>query len=265
MKISAYLIQQITPYITGDANPPRRTGPELIALFNKYGGRDIYDELGLPDIGKKNGQRPSRKEYVEARLNDLLNKPELRELLNQIIGDLVKNEYTLAGLNKIFNAEGYNITKSAGQYSIEGGIIDKRKPVINEAYFQDIQSKILRALDGAQVSIRVAMAWFTNETLFAKLVEKSNMGVDVQVAIYDDGVNKKHGVDIALLPHKMIKKGTRGGLMHDKFCVIDNQTVITGSYNWTDNAEFRNDENISVQYDPEQATRYSVEYRRLTT
>ena len=53
--------------------------------------------------------------------------------------------------------------------------------------------------------------------------------------------------------------------MHDKFCVIDNQVVITGSYNWTTNAEFKNDENITVQKDPEQATIYTLEYKRLTT
>jgi len=62
----------------------------------------------------------------------------------------------------------------------------------------------------------------------------------------------------------MIRRGSRGGLMHDKFCVIDNQIVITGSYNWTDNAEFKNDENVTVQRDPSQATLYSEEYRRLT-
>jgi phosphatidylserine/phosphatidylglycerophosphate/cardiolipin synthase-like enzyme len=52
--------------------------------------------------------------------------------------------------------------------------------------------------------------------------------------------------------------------MHDKFCVIDNQVVVTGSYNWTNNAEFRNDENITIEHDQAQATRFSVEYRRLT-
>lgn len=52
--------------------------------------------------------------------------------------------------------------------------------------------------------------------------------------------------------------------MHDKFCVIDNQRVITGSYNWSDNAEYKNDENISIQNDPDSATRYSLEFRRLT-
>jgi phosphatidylserine/phosphatidylglycerophosphate/cardiolipin synthase-like enzyme len=107
------------------------------------------------------------------------------------------------------------------------------------------------------------MAWFTNEDLLDKLVEKQKQGIDVQVAIYDDVVNRKHGVDLSKVPHTLINKGKRGGLMHDKFCVIDNQIVITGSYNWTNNAETRNDENVTIENDPDQATKFSEEYRRL--
>lgn len=51
--------------------------------------------------------------------------------------------------------------------------------------------------------------------------------------------------------------------MHNKFCVIDNQKVITGSYNWSVNAENKNDENAAVMYDDERASDYSVEFRNL--
>ncbi len=265
MNITAFVIAEIVPFITGDKHHPSRTGRELIALFNKYGARDIYDEKGLPDIGKKNGQRPSRKEYVKARLNDLNNKIELRELLILVFNELEAKESHLNKLNEILNLAKYSVFKNGDELSLQGGIIDNRKPVINEAHFQDIQNRILTSIDNARVSIRVLMAWFTNFTLFNKLIEKHNAGIDVQVAIYDDGVNKKHGVDLSLIPHVRLKRGKRGGLMHDKFCVIDNQIVITGSYNWTNNAEFKNDENVTVENDPEQATRYSEEYRRLTT
>jgi phosphatidylserine/phosphatidylglycerophosphate/cardiolipin synthase-like enzyme len=51
--------------------------------------------------------------------------------------------------------------------------------------------------------------------------------------------------------------------MHNKFCVIDNQKVITGSYNWSKNAENKNDENVAVVYDNDFASDYSVEFKRL--
>lgn len=265
MKLSHYAITELVPFITGDGYSPYRKGPELVKLFNKYGARDVYDELGLPDIGKRNGHRPSRKEYVEGRLLGLSEKHELRELLSHVANEFEYKEVAIKKLNEVLTPEGYNVLEIDGKLVVQGGVINRSKPVVNEAHFQDIQNKILLALDTARVSIRVVMAWFTNEILFEKLLEKSQQGIDVRIAIYDDGINKKHGVDISQLPHKMIKRGARGGLMHDKFCVIDNQIVITGSYNWTDNAEFRNDENVTIEKDPDQATRFSEEYRRLTS
>ena len=264
MTISPYAISKLAPYITGDQSPPKRSGKQLVNLFNKNGMRDVYDELGLPDIKKKSGQRPSRTEYVIKRLEELSGKHELRELLTQVANEFEETEMAIAAFNDILNPETFTVAMGKNGYYIQGGIIDKARPVANEAHFQDIQSRILNALDSARVSVRLVMAWFTNEILFQKLVEKYKSGVDVQIAIYDDGVNRKHGVDISQLPHKKIKRGQRGGLMHNKFCVIDNQIVITGSYNWTDNAEFRNDENITVEKDPSQATEYSVEFNRLT-
>lgn len=217
--------------------------------------------MGLPDIGKKNGQRPSKTEYVKKRLEDLSNSHYLRELMDRFVND---NQGAISELSEILSPEGYGIVELNGEYKVQGGVVNKAEPVVNEAYFQDIQNRILQALDSAEVSITVVMAWFTNETLFQKLIDKHKQGLDVKIAIYDDGINKKHGVNISQLPHIMIKRGQRGGLMHNKFCVIDNQVVITGSYNWSDNAEFKNDENVTVENDPKQASKYSVEFRRLT-
>lgn len=258
MKITPFAIDGLVTHFMN------RTGPELVKLFNKHGFRDKYDGLGLPDIGKTNGQRPSKTQYVTEHLNQMSAKNDLRAILTEVLNGAAKSVEDIETLNQLLNPEGFSVVQNGDAVSIHGGVVKNMKPVVNEAHFQDIQNRILKALDDAKVSIRVVMAWFTNETLFQKLFQKLNEGIDVQVAIFDDGINKKHGVDVQQLPHVMIKRGQRGGLMHDKFCVIDNQVVITGSYNWSDNAEFRNDENITVEHDTEQATRYSIEYRRLT-
>lgn len=265
MKITPFTIDELIPIINGDGIAPRRSGPQLVRLFNRYGARDVYDEKGLPDIGKSNGWRPARLEYTKFRLQELSGKHELRELLEDVFNQLEDKEGNIEKINEILNPDGYHVTLKDSRIELQGGIIDRRKPVVNESHFQDIQNRILNTLDNAKVSIRVVMAWFTNDLLFAKLVEKHEQGIDVKVAIYDDGINRKHGIDISKVPHDLLKRGMRGGLMHDKFCVVDNQVVITGSYNWTNNAEFKNDENITIEKDPEQATRYSEEYRRLTT
>lgn len=143
------------------------------------------------------------------------------------------------------------------------GIVDNSTAVENEAHFIGIQDKILNTLEEARVSILLAMSWFTNVVLLEKLVQKQNAGVDVKVVIFEDGINGKYGVDLTQLNAVRKIKGNRGGVMHDKFCVIDNQVVITGSYNWTVNAETRNDENVTIQRDPKSATDYSVKFNEL--
>lgn len=142
------------------------------------------------------------------------------------------------------------------------GVIADRKPVRNDAYFNLIADKIIKDLDKARVSIHVCIAWFTNQNIADKLVEKYKQGIDVKVIFYDDHTNSKFGVNIDVIPFKAVR-GSRGGLMHNKYCVIDNQIVITGSYNWSENAEKKNDENTAVMYDYDRASDYSVEFRKM--
>lgn len=125
---------------------------------------------------------------------------------------------------------------------------EKRMTTRNEAYFAGIEDKIMRALDEAVATIDVCVAWFTNQNLREKLLEKSNDGVEVRVIIYKDGVNKSAGVDLSGLNHKEYR-GERGGILHDKFCVIDNVHTICGSYNWTKNAENKNDEDATFHFE----------------
>lgn len=257
MKLSDYAILEFAKLIKD-----LYTGPELVSIFNKWGSRDIYDNLGLPDIGKRNGQRPSKTEYVHARLLGLNDTPNLQNIITDM---LVGFDNIVTDVNSIIAPEHYNICNNDGNLVVLGCVdkdgMDKAEV---DAHFTEIQNIILQELQNARVSIIVVMAWFTNDVLAKKLIEKYNEGLDVKVAIYNDGVNQRYGVDLGeIVLHRI--RAPHGGIMHDKFCVIDNQVVITGSYNWSTNAEFRNEENISVIRNNQTASDYSVKYRELVT
>jgi competence ComEA-like helix-hairpin-helix protein len=55
----------------------------------------------------------------------------------------------------------------------------------------------------------------------------------------------------------------KGDLLHDKFAVIDNKTVITGSHNWSEAANNGNDETLIVIENPTVAAHYQREFNRL--
>ena len=51
--------------------------------------------------------------------------------------------------------------------------------------------------------------------------------------------------------------------MHNKFAIIDNRILLTGSYNWTFSANHRNDENLMVIDDPDVIARYQNYFEKL--
>lgn len=55
-----------------------------------------------------------------------------------------------------------------------------------------------------------------------------------------------------------------GDLLHHKFGIVDRQTVITGSHNWTDAANIGNDETVLIIYNQTVAAHYVREFERLS-
>jgi phosphatidylserine/phosphatidylglycerophosphate/cardiolipin synthase-like enzyme len=51
--------------------------------------------------------------------------------------------------------------------------------------------------------------------------------------------------------------------MHHKVYIIDDRTVIAGSYNFTASAEEDNDENLLIIDDPALAAAYTEEFNRV--
>jgi phosphatidylserine/phosphatidylglycerophosphate/cardiolipin synthase-like enzyme len=55
-----------------------------------------------------------------------------------------------------------------------------------------------------------------------------------------------------------------GDLLHHKFAIIDRQTVITGSHNWSNAANYHNDETLLIiQNNPTVAAHFDLEFNRL--
>lgn len=138
---------------------------------------------------------------------------------------------------------------------------------MNRPYFNNIRKEIINVLDNAKQSVMVAMAWFTNDEIFEALLSCRKRNVEVSLILMDDMINHADfGVDF----NKFIDAGGHFYLffkdikmMHNKFCIIDHEVTITGSYNWTNYAEIRNCENIIISKETEIARKYVEEFDRL--
>ncbi len=136
-----------------------------------------------------------------------------------------------------------------------------------EAIFENIAETIQHEIKQSTQSIYIAVAWFTNRNLFTALVEKSRQGVAVSLMISNDSINKNGTIDFALLASTganvyLIGDG-EAELMHNKFCVVDYNTVINGSYNWSYKAE-SNFENVIITHDDTLlAEQFVNEFKRI--
>ncbi len=132
-----------------------------------------------------------------------------------------------------------------------------------EPHFGDIRSIILENLSNAKFDIYVAVAWFTDKQFFEILMEKSRQGLNVEVVIVNDEINLGNQFNYNLFTEQ-------GGKLfwdnhHHKFCVIDREIVITGSYNWTymANNRLQRENVIVIKHEKELIDKYSIEFRTL--
>lgn len=138
--------------------------------------------------------------------------------------------------------------------------------MIANAYFSNIRKEIITSLSKAKSHIRIAMAWFTNNDLMEVLIELIHEGVQVELILLDDEINHALGADFNRFKQvggNLFLYTKDNKFMHNKYCVIDNSFVITGSYNWTNYAEYRNCENIVISDDSALIESYKEDFLEL--
>jgi hypothetical protein len=135
-------------------------------------------------------------------------------------------------------------------------------------FFNDIQTEIKVRIQESRQSIKIAVAYFTDKEIFKLLCLKAERGVKVELVISAEDVNFSRG---ELKFDDLIDAGgslficimEQRGILHDKFCIIDENILITGSYNWSYQAK-RNLENIMViEDDPKVCQDFLSEYEKI--
>lgn len=128
------------------------------------------------------------------------------------------------------------------------------------------QKAILNAINRAQKSIDVAMYSFTVDALADALISAKDRGLAVRVMV-DKGQSSGLGakVDRLIANGVSVRKVDPPGssLMHHKFAIFDGKTLLTGSYNWSANAEVNSYENASFIRSPELVSAYQGHFDGL--
>jgi phosphatidylserine/phosphatidylglycerophosphate/cardiolipin synthase-like enzyme len=168
-----------------------------------------------------------------------------------------------AEFRKMFEARQFGPSKPKGVphpvITIDGARI--------ETYFSaqdNVASHVADRIRQAQHSIRFLAFSFTEDTIGQAVIQREQAGVSVsgvfertgsQTRFSEYGKMKQAGLDVY--------QDGNPYTMHHKVFVIDDRTTLFGSFNFSDNANRDNDENLLIVDDPGFAQAFSQEFERV--
>lgn len=136
-----------------------------------------------------------------------------------------------------------------------------------ENYFaseSEVARSIARVVARAESEILFMAFSFTNEDIGEAMIERADDGVVVR------GVFEKNGASAASayfndfrrarLDTIEVRKDGNSRIMHHKVIIVDREITIFGSFNFSNNANDNNDENVLIVYDPEFTTAFIDEF-----
>lgn len=130
------------------------------------------------------------------------------------------------------------------------------------------EQAIVDAINNATTTLDIAMYSFTDKAIAQAILDAYNRlsgtsSFPVRI-IFDK--SETHGTqatfhdqfEAAGIPISVY--APHGGIMHNKYGIIDNHIVINGSFNWTERAQNSNCENIQIHDDTQLANAYSQNF-----
>lgn len=204
--------------------------------------------------------------------------------------DIFTEEFTLMwGSGKIGNFGLQKSYRGPRSVMVNGGKITVQFSPTSKTHGWDnsVNGLIGRHLNKATKSVKGALFVFSDQNL-ANIMEKRNaVGVNMGFIIETKFAYREYSELLDMLGLEMLntrcqpeplnkpwKKpiaeggmaGSRNGdILHHKFAVVDEKAVIVGSQNWTESANYQNDETLLVIESPSVSSAYSREYARIKT
>lgn len=128
--------------------------------------------------------------------------------------------------------------------------------------YDDVVPKIKSYLDNAKKSIYIAVFEIGNKELIESLLDAKNRGIDVKIVTDKDNLDYPELKRILSSKIEVVSQDDNS-YMHHKFAIIDEEIVITGSMNWTDNDIYKNDNNVLIIRSKALARNYLKEFNQM--
>ena len=138
--------------------------------------------------------------------------------------------------------------------------------VERERYHGGIETALAEAIDDTRESLDIAAFELNSEPIFQAILAAHQRGVSLRIVADDDhGLhdNKNEALRQLQAAGIAIVDDGRSGLMHNKFMILDGRTVWTGSWNYTVNGAYRNNNNALVLDSAPAVQAYQAEFDEM--
>lgn len=172
-------------------------------------------------------------------------------------------EYYQAEFNEMFVDKKFGPRSTKGN---SGAFVQDGTPV--EVWFaseEDTMSVINQKIRAAKRSIHFMAFSFTQDDIGNAMLEMAGMNnVTLQGVFERTGSETDDSEMTAMFCAGFdVRQDSNPSTMHHKVIIIDEQTVITGSFNFSQNAMRSNDENLLIISDADFARQYMEEFQRV--
>jgi phosphatidylserine/phosphatidylglycerophosphate/cardiolipin synthase-like enzyme len=125
-------------------------------------------------------------------------------------------------------------------------------------------SNLIALVKDAKLDIRFLSFSFTDYPLAQAMIDRSKAGVDVK-GVFETYGSTGTGSELKTFWCAQVpaRQDGNGSFLHDKIIIIDNSIVVTGSLNYSTNADESNEENVVIVDNAEIAALYLQEFDKL--
>ena len=133
-------------------------------------------------------------------------------------------------------------------------------------YADGIDSPLASAIDATQRTLDIAAFELNSKPIYEAILTAHQRGVAVRIVtddehgLEDESNSELRDLEAAGIP---IVTDNRTGLMHNKFMIVDSRALWTGSWNYTLNGTYRNNNNVLVLESAPVVDAYQAEFEEM--
>lgn len=149
--------------------------------------------------------------------------------------------------------------------SIEGNSGDTQISYALTGYNGDPEEELINVINYSKEELNIAIYNLDNENIVDAISAAADRGVSIRMIADEENAENEDSKEIfnELKTLGIPIKTSTGGKMHVKLTISDNQTVVTGSFNYTKDSAEDNQENLLTVRNPHLASSMNDTFNEL--